>query len=434
MNRFLLLSIATLSFAFGLPRYTGYVNDFAGRLKPGERDALESRLLDYERATTNEVAVAIVSSLEGRNVDDYARELFHAWGVGKKDRNNGVLLLWAPVERKVRIQVGYGLEGSLSDRAAAEILRGVTEAFRREDYVAGLNTGIDGIFARLDGTTVSRPDPERVAIPLLGAAGGVAGVLLLVFGARKRQLASSHPRDVERAAGAMREADDLRVAAAHAMCELRTETPEEVWREIEGVPGEAVPELAQLAGELSQIRSMPQGSLGELSRAHGALKKWNRRFTGLWNRLGEPGKRLDGCRYCREHAPMMLRELRDSLAMRGPVGGWGSPAKFLQAANETFSRAAAAAAANPVNWLLVYDLLLDTQDCLACADNPQRYQQRARYWDDSSLDSPGYDLLILQSASSPTSSSFDSGSSTSGDSGASFGGGDSGGGGASSSY
>ena len=432
MHRFLLLSVATFGLALALPRYTGYVNDFAGRLEAGERDALESRLSEYERATTNEVAVAIVSSLEGRSVDDYARQLFHEWGIGKKDRNNGVLLLWAPAERKVRIEVGYGLEGTLSDRAAAEILHGVTDAFRREDYVGGLNAGIDGIIARLDGKKVWRFHPEVVAIPLFGAAGGVVFICLLVFVLRRWHLASSHPKDVERAVAAMQEAGALRVAASKAIVELRNETPEEIWKEIEGVAEEAGLELSKLAAGLDRIRAMPQSSFGELRSAHGALKKWNQRFTALWNRLVEPGKRLDGYRYCREHAPSMLCQLRDSLATRGPGGGWRKSGKFLRAADETYSRAAAAAAGKTVNWLLVYDLLLDAQDCLQRADNPQSYQRRARYWDDSSLESPGYDLLIQQTGTA--SSGSDSSSSSSGDSSSSFGGGDSGGGGASSSY
>jgi hypothetical protein len=180
--------------------------------------------------------------------------------------------------------------------------------------------------------------------------------------------------------------------------------------------------------------------LSELSHAHGALKRWNVHFSSLWERLEAVGKRLDGFRYCREHSYTMLRELGESLERRGSGGGWGSSAKLLTAAGDTYSRAMAAAAMNPVNWLLVYDLLIDTQDCLACADNPGRYQPRVRYWVDSAGYSPANDLLMMQVATvSSSSSSFDSGDSSFSDSGGggdsgNFGGGDSGGGGSSSDY
>ena len=141
MRRCVLLAFATLAMAADLPKSVGYVNDFAGQLSLSERQALENRLREYERATTNEVAVAIVESLDGESVDAYANRLFNSWGIGKKERNNGVLLLWAPAERKVRIEVGMGLEGAIPNTAAAEIVRTVTTLFRQQEYVRGLNAG-----------------------------------------------------------------------------------------------------------------------------------------------------------------------------------------------------------------------------------------------------------------------------------------------------
>src|SRR4051794_3985106 len=116
MRRCLLLTVATLAFASltfasDLPGRNGYINDFAGRLTADERLQLENRVRNYERLSSNELAVAIVKSLDGQSIEMYGNRLFKAWGIGKPDRNNGVLLLWAPVERKVRIEVGLGLEG-----------------------------------------------------------------------------------------------------------------------------------------------------------------------------------------------------------------------------------------------------------------------------------------------------------------------------------
>src|SRR5689334_22495090 len=101
---------AAAAAAAELPTRVGYVNDFAGRLTEPDRDQLERKLQSYHAATTNTIAVAIVRTLGGESVESYTNRLFRAWGIGDKDVNNGVLLLWAPSERKVRIEVGMGLE------------------------------------------------------------------------------------------------------------------------------------------------------------------------------------------------------------------------------------------------------------------------------------------------------------------------------------
>src|SRR5262249_22999059 len=100
MTRILLLVFAALAFAEDLPKPAGFVSDIAGKLTPAGRQALENKLSAYEQATSNELAVAIVPSLGGQAVEEYSNRLFKSWGIGKKDRNNGVLLLWAPKERK----------------------------------------------------------------------------------------------------------------------------------------------------------------------------------------------------------------------------------------------------------------------------------------------------------------------------------------------
>ncbi len=102
--------------ALDLPALTGRVVDGAGLLRPAERDALAATLKAHEDRTTDQVVVATVPSLQGTSVEDFSNRLFRAWGLGTKARNNGVLFLIAPTERKVRIEVGYGLEGALPTR------------------------------------------------------------------------------------------------------------------------------------------------------------------------------------------------------------------------------------------------------------------------------------------------------------------------------
>src|SRR5258708_11160550 len=147
MKRFLLLACATFVLAADLPKFVGPVNDFARKLSDAERKALETKLRNHERATSNEVVVAIVESLDNQTVEMYANRLFKAWGIGKKDRNNGGLLLWAPVERKVRIELGMGLEQAIPNSAADEINRAVTALFKLGEEVDGLNAGGDRIGA-----------------------------------------------------------------------------------------------------------------------------------------------------------------------------------------------------------------------------------------------------------------------------------------------
>src|SRR6266545_2401381 len=99
----LVVSLPVAARAVDYPRPAGFVNDFANQLPLSAVQALEKKVRDYERATGNEVAVAVVPSLGGLSVEEYAQGLFRAWGVGKYESNNGVLFLWAPVERKFRI-------------------------------------------------------------------------------------------------------------------------------------------------------------------------------------------------------------------------------------------------------------------------------------------------------------------------------------------
>jgi uncharacterized protein len=431
MIRFLLLAGATLGFAADLPRYQGFVNDVAGRLSVEDRDALEGRLRAYERDSTNEVVVAIVPSLDGERLEAYAQRLFRAWGIGKRDKNNGVLLLWAPAERKVRIQVGYGLEGTLSDAAAAEVVREITTRFRRDDWVGGLYAGVDGIIERLEGT--GEPPKRKSAawalgLPLAMMGGLIAVIVALWRRMRLRMLTDTLPRELAAAEKATGEAEAARRGAGPAFEQLKREAPAEVWQDLDGVSEWAAPLLTQHYQELHRIQSMPRGDLSEMEQANRALKRWNREFGEVRTRVEAADQRLEGYRSCKRQAPGLMREVGAALADRGGGWGWGRKAKMLQASEDTYERAQSLAASAEVNWLMVYDLLVDAKDCIECADNPGRYSRRERYWQDSEGYSPGYALLSMNTSSS----SSDSGGYSGGDSGG--GGGDCGGGGASGSY
>jgi len=128
------------------PNYSAYVNDYAGVLQSGSKTQTEDLIAKVEVETGSEIAVAIVSSLEGISVEEYAVTLFEKWGVGKKKEDNGVLLLVAIEDRKLRIEVGYGLEGTITDLEAGNIINNViAPKFKQNDYSAGVYDGVVAI-------------------------------------------------------------------------------------------------------------------------------------------------------------------------------------------------------------------------------------------------------------------------------------------------
>ena len=143
-------AVGALAAELSFPTLTGRVVDAAGLLTPDQRHALEAKLKAHEDKTSDQVVVATVPNLQGTTIEDYANRLFRAWKLGQAKTNNGVLLLVAPQERKVRIEVGYGLEGALTDAQSRTITASaITPRFKTGDWYGGLDAGVDGILAIL---------------------------------------------------------------------------------------------------------------------------------------------------------------------------------------------------------------------------------------------------------------------------------------------
>lgn len=122
------------------------VNDFSNTLTPEQKDALERKLVAYDDSTSNQVAVVIVQSLDGYSVEDAAFQVLREWGVGTKKNNNGVVILVAKEERKVRIEMGYGLERAIPDLTARSIIDNhITPNFKAGNYYRGLDQAVDDI-------------------------------------------------------------------------------------------------------------------------------------------------------------------------------------------------------------------------------------------------------------------------------------------------
>ena len=147
------LTLAFLAFALAVPPLTGRVVDLAHVLPSSTVESLTAQLAAHETQSSNQVAVLIVPSLEGESLEEFSHLVATTWKLGQKGTDNGVLLLVAMKERKVRIEVGYGLEGVLTDARSAHIIRNeIVPRFRAGDMAGGVTGGIDAIIKTIEGT------------------------------------------------------------------------------------------------------------------------------------------------------------------------------------------------------------------------------------------------------------------------------------------
>ena len=138
------------AFALNFPSLTGRVVDQANIIQVATRTAIEQKLANLEAKSGIQLVVATVTSLEGEEIEPYANQLFQIWKLGEKTKNNGVLLLVAPNERRVRIEVGYGLEGTLTDALSKVIIaNAITPRFKAGDFSDGISRGVDDIITVL---------------------------------------------------------------------------------------------------------------------------------------------------------------------------------------------------------------------------------------------------------------------------------------------
>jgi uncharacterized protein len=145
-----LLCTVVIAFTLALPALTGRIVDQANIIPAETRGAIEQKLADLEAKSGIQLVVATVASLEGQEIEPYANELFRSWKLGEKTKNNGVLLLVAPNERRVRIEVGYGLEGTLTDALSKVIItNAIAPRFKTGDFGGGIARGVDDIITVL---------------------------------------------------------------------------------------------------------------------------------------------------------------------------------------------------------------------------------------------------------------------------------------------
>ncbi|HMP99286.1 MAG TPA: TPM domain-containing protein [Cyclobacteriaceae bacterium] len=153
---FSLFILSISSPAKDVPFLSGRVVDEARVLSSQTISAIENKLRTHEQAKGNQVAVLIVKSLEGEALESYSLKVAETWKLGQKGKYNGVLLLIAIEDRKLRIEVGYGLEGDLTDAKSNRIIRNIiTPEFRRSDYDNGILNGVNAIVSVIEGSDLA---------------------------------------------------------------------------------------------------------------------------------------------------------------------------------------------------------------------------------------------------------------------------------------
>lgn len=155
------MSVGFSARAYSSPgKPAGFVNDYTGTLKSNEVADLSNKLTQFSKDTSNEISVVIIKSLDGDTIENYAVKLFEDWKIGKDKKDNGVLLLVAIDDKKMRIETGYGLEGALPDATTYQIVTNTLKpAFQNNDYYGGINAGVDKIISATRGEYTADPVP-----------------------------------------------------------------------------------------------------------------------------------------------------------------------------------------------------------------------------------------------------------------------------------
>ncbi|OGT97503.1 MAG: methanol dehydrogenase [Geobacteraceae bacterium GWC2_48_7] len=162
MRRFLviltLLLLPHMSFCLEVPQLRGHVNDYANLLSPDVSQRLEQALTEFEQSDSTQIVVLTIASLEGESLEEYSIKVAEAWRIGQAKLDNGAILLIAKQERKIRIEVGRGLEGKLTDLVSGRIIRGdISPYFKNNNYDSGITSGVSSIMQVVRGEYQAQP-------------------------------------------------------------------------------------------------------------------------------------------------------------------------------------------------------------------------------------------------------------------------------------
>lgn len=170
---FLLLTLVVISsFSLDIPKPNGFINDLAGILNFQEEDQLNQRVKKYEAETGVQIAILSIKTLDGNEINQYATRVFNEWGIGQKDKNNGILILHSTGDRKIFIATGRGIEGAIPDITAKHIVENdMAPYFKKSEFSNGYNKAIDSIELALKGEYKVK-EPQKI---------GTFGIILIVI-------------------------------------------------------------------------------------------------------------------------------------------------------------------------------------------------------------------------------------------------------------
>lgn len=179
------LCVASAAFAqkIDFPTLSGRVVDNANLLDAATRAKLAAKLEQLEATQTIQLVVATLPDLQGYTIEEYGYQLGRQWGIGQQGEDNGLLLLVAPNQRKVRIDVGYGLEGVVTDAIASNIIQSrILPQFKQQSYASGIEAGVDALIEALGGEYISEKPPEKRGVKNVWLVFLMAAVIFLLFG------------------------------------------------------------------------------------------------------------------------------------------------------------------------------------------------------------------------------------------------------------
>jgi uncharacterized protein len=184
LSIFLLCLVSASSYSLDVPPLRGRVNDYAKVIAADQSRKLEDQLAQFERDTGHQVAILTIPSLEGDSLEDFSIRVAENWKIGKKGFDNGVILIVVPNDRRLRLEVGYGLEGVLPDAVANQIIsQYIVPRFRTGDYAGGIVAGIDAVLRVINKEPLpeaARQKPSNSTGPGFGSIGGLVLLLAVI--------------------------------------------------------------------------------------------------------------------------------------------------------------------------------------------------------------------------------------------------------------
>jgi uncharacterized protein len=184
--------VPLLAHGLDVPKLQGYVNDYAGMITPSAKSKLEDGLRAFEQSDSTQIVILTVPSLEGENLEEFGIKVAEAWKIGQKGKDNGAILIVSKQDRKIRIEVGYGLEGRLTDLAAGRIIDLVIKPrFQQGDFDGGFIAGVSSMIAATRGEFKAEPGPVRQrqrGVPPFLSIFLFFGIFTLILGSLSRVL------------------------------------------------------------------------------------------------------------------------------------------------------------------------------------------------------------------------------------------------------